>query len=189
MPLLRDKFGRFKKGNIGFWKNKKRSFKTNRKISKTLLGKYSGIKHPRWNGGKYKRKDGYIVIYSPNHPKIKKNPYILEHILVMEKYLGRYLKPEERVHHINNKRADNRIENLRLFSTNSEHCIFHQNIPKISKDFLFKEYIFNKKSINDISKIIKISSWTIRDRLIKFNIPLRDRTTAIKIKKIKCLNI
>ena len=50
---------------------------------------------------------------------------MLKHRLIMERHLSRKLKTSEVVHHINSNRADNRIENLMLFASNSEHATFH----------------------------------------------------------------
>jgi hypothetical protein len=66
---------------------------------------------------------GYISIYSPDHPNRTKQNRVKEHRLVMEKYIGRYLTRREVVHHINGIRDDNRIENLLLLRSQSEH--FH----------------------------------------------------------------
>lgn len=56
------------------------------------------------------------MVYVPDHPTTtKKNPYVMEHRLVMEETLGRTLFPEESVHHINGVKNDNRASNLELW--------------------------------------------------------------------------
>lgn len=84
----------------------------------------TGKKAYNWRGGRRKHNNGYILRYSPNHPYAYHGA-VLEHRLVMEKYLGRYLKPEERVHHVNHIKTDNRVKNLILFKNESEHQIYH----------------------------------------------------------------
>lgn len=46
---------------------------------------------------------------------------VAEHRWVMEQAIGRPLRPEERIHHINRDTADNRIENLRVYASQAEH--------------------------------------------------------------------
>lgn len=48
----------------------------------------------------------------------------LEHVAIMEQTIGRRIRKDEVVHHINGNRSDNRIENLQLM-TRSEHCRIH----------------------------------------------------------------
>lgn len=124
MEVQRDRSGRFEKGNFGFWLGKKRSEDTNKKIRETLTGRFSGSKHPSWEGGRYTSAIGYIFVYSPGHPRAISRKYVAEHILIMEKHLGRYLVSGEVVHHLNGKKSDNRIRNLTLLSA-SEHTSHH----------------------------------------------------------------
>jgi len=75
----------------------------------------SGPNNPYWKGGKYKdSKSGYIMVYLPEHKSANKKGYLPEHRLIMEQYLGRELKPNETVCHINKRNDDNRLDNLEL---------------------------------------------------------------------------
>jgi len=95
-----------------------------------------------WNKGKTKETDplvasealkkvkgrkvhsaGYIEIYVPDHPYNIRG-YVFEHRLVAEDHLGRYLEKMEQVHHINQVKDDNRIENLQIL-TIAEHSKMH----------------------------------------------------------------
>lgn len=101
-----------------------------------------------WQGGRLKKRDGYVLIYSPNRPnkmKVGGSYYMYEHRLVMEKHLGRYLENWETVHHINGIRDDNRIENLQLLP---------KNIENIAIDRLLQENRRLKKTIEELRKKI-----------------------------------
>ena len=62
----------------------------------------------------YHKCQGYIRRKVRNHPFADKRGYVPEHRLVMEEHLRRFLLPTEFIHHINQVRDDNRLENLVL---------------------------------------------------------------------------
>lgn len=92
-----------------------------------------GENNSNWGGGK-KLTYGYVLIYKPEHPFADCLGYVREHRLVVEAREGRYLRPEERVHHINGKTWDNRSSNLMLFANEREHKKF-ENFIKMLRMF------------------------------------------------------
>jgi len=116
----------------------KRSKKTKQKISQGLKGLHSGNKHPNWQGGRYKESNGYFYIHIPNHPFCNSHGYYPEHRLILEKKLGRYLKPNEVAHHINGIIDDNRPKNLECLPNISEHFRLHKRYKQLSRDSSLK---------------------------------------------------
>lgn len=114
-----------------------------------------------------KNKNGYVCVHDKNHPRAYKSGFVMEHIKVMSESLGRDLLPHENVHHLNGDRADNRIENLELWSKSQpcgqrvvdklKHAVFLINeyrgegLEKITLD----ELVQASKIINKRIKIIE----------------------------------
>lgn len=87
-----------------------------------LAGKVRGSERKRSEGtGRRVKSKGYILVHKPTHPRAMCDGYVFEQWLVMEDFLGRHLTKEEAVHHKNRIRDDNRIENLQLYASRSEH--------------------------------------------------------------------
>ncbi len=137
---MRNKLGQFDKGNkicvgrVPWNKGKKRppfSEEWKRNMSKGKMGNRNSFK-----GGIAITPKGYILIHNPNHPFASQRGYIMQHRLVMEKHLGRYLTPEEVIHHrgikypigSNENKQDNRLENLQLFANDIKHKKFHKKL-------------------------------------------------------------
>ena len=124
-------------------------------LAKSKIGK----KNSSWKGGKINRKNGYVFVYYPKHPFAKDN-YIMEHRLVMERYINRFLYPNEVVHHRNGIKNDNRIENLILYDNQSLHVKEHKKNGEMrGKDWN------GLKMNNNIRKKMSISAkkaWEIR---------------------------
>lgn len=87
-----------------------------------------GAAHPRWNNGQNiqgRKGRGYLLTLIPEHPRADKYGYVYEHILVLEKMLGRPVLPTEAGHHLDGNKLNNDPKNLVLFATNGMHIKFH----------------------------------------------------------------
>lgn len=87
---------------------------------------------PNWKGGEVDML-GYVFLKIKNHPYANTEGYVKRSRLVMEQAIGRYLKPEEVVHHINEIRDDDRLENLMLCSSHSEHARIEHSKRKVRR--------------------------------------------------------
>jgi hypothetical protein len=87
-----------------------------------------GKDNPAWKGGitMFKKKGNYKnvkYVRCPQEflPMSRKDGYIMEHRLVMAKWVGRCLDRKEVVHHIDHDPSNNNKQNLLLFPCNSSH--------------------------------------------------------------------
>ena len=91
-----------------------------------------GEKNDYWRGGCV-RSEGYIFRVALGHPKAKKcGNYVREHVLVAETALGRLLRDDEVVHHIDGDKSNNSPENLAVM-TRAEHSHYHAMVRQNNK--------------------------------------------------------
>jgi hypothetical protein len=116
-----------------------------------------GIRHNQGRG--YRQ-----VIVDDYHPRKKDRKggnYIFEHILVVEKNIGRFLEKHEIVHHIDKDKQNNSIENLYLFSgkDNKEsaqmHNAAHESLEQITIELYKSGLVEFKDGIYHITKNLK----------------------------------
>jgi hypothetical protein len=79
-------------------------------------------------GRRRPKETGYMTVYLPDHPRAHGNGYVLEHLLVAEKALGRPIPPEHPVHHHNGDGMDNTPGNLVLCQDQAYHMLLHQRM-------------------------------------------------------------
>lgn len=99
----------------------KKPIKINRHYKSKGIPKYTrghqnrGENNGKWKGGKVINVQGYRLIKKFDHPN-SHDGYVLEHRLLAENVLGRFLTKHEVVHHINKNILDNRLKNLTILS-------------------------------------------------------------------------
>jgi len=57
---------------------------------------------------------------------------VLAHRYVVEKFIGRKLKPKEVVHHLDFDRSNNHPSNLMIFKNQNAHALWHNKVKKFS---------------------------------------------------------
>ncbi len=100
--------------------------------------------------GRRQTKKGYIATWKPLHPSAGKSGYVMEHRLVMESHLGRFLKRNEVVHHKNGVKDDNRLENLELMSKRK-----HDRLPKPRKKTVSCPHCGKTVRLSNSARIVK----------------------------------
>lgn len=98
--------------------------------------------------GRKRTKAGYVTLCIKSHPYSDVQGYIFEHRIIMEMKIGRYLKPHEVVHHINEIKHDNRLENLELMD-HGEHTAMHHTGLKRDKETKERISRWAKKRLSD----------------------------------------
>jgi hypothetical protein len=97
-----------------------------------------------WNYKGFTYNDqGYKLVHAPKHKYADKDGNVREHRIVVEKVIGRELHTFEVVHHINEIRDDNSIENLMVFRSNAAHLRYHRGLPVADSDITFKGVMTN----------------------------------------------
>lgn len=86
------------------------------------------VKHSHnWKGGRTISSHGYVLIYVGKHHHLADvRGYAYEHRLLAENILGRELKENELVHHINERKAENSPGNLEVLPSVAEHRVRHR---------------------------------------------------------------
>lgn len=77
---------------------------------------------------RHKTSNGYVKVKCAGHPRANKHGYVLEHILVAEKALGKYLPPGAVVHHVDEDKSNNVPSNLVICEDDAYHQLLHSRM-------------------------------------------------------------
>lgn len=92
----------------------------------------TGYKSGKWKGG-VRFVKGYKHLNIPGHNLARKDGWVPEHRLIMQNSMDRHLLKTEVVHHKDENKLNNSIENLLLYSSNSEHRKIHAKVQNRNK--------------------------------------------------------
>lgn len=123
-----------------------------------------------WGFEKFVNEKGKVLVKVPKNYEnpftIKSNGWMVEHRYIMERHLaecpekekyqkylidGKYLKPEHKIHHINFDPSDNRLENLWLCESQSEHKKIEYSLSAFVDELLKSKHIVFKEGKYDLN--------------------------------------
>ena len=84
-----------------------------------------GKHNPRYGGGRIPNGYGYAQLKDRGHPRANARGYVLEHVVVAERALGKPLPVGAEVHHVNGDKSDNRPGNLVVCENHEYHMLLH----------------------------------------------------------------
>lgn len=131
----------------------------------------------------------YPAVHMPKHPKANSEGLVYIHHLIAEKILGRNLKNEECVHHIDGDKNNYNENNLIIFATIGEHQRYH-NAIRFGLDYcLFKK---NEVYFCIVGDFYLKNIFNIYNSMIKGNSQIRSKCPIcgnLKTKNSKiCIN-
>ncbi len=86
-----------------------------------------GEEAPNWRGGRSITHDGYVQIYAPEHPRAHQN-HILEHVLVAESAMNRFMPEGAAVYHFDKNPANNDHRNLVICQSNGYRSLLDKRL-------------------------------------------------------------
>jgi hypothetical protein len=106
---------------------------------------------------------GYIIEECPGHPACNKEGFVLQHRLVMEKYLGRYLSGLEVVHHRDQDKTNNVIGNLELFPSRGAHRAEHNRMMGSNLDETRVREVLQEHTTKEAADLLGVHHQTLRN--------------------------
>lgn len=86
---------------------------------------HTGENAAHWKGGMAIHRGGRVKVYRPDHPDANTRGYVWRHRIVAEEKIGRRLRPEEVVHHIDGDQTNDHPDNLEVYADQAEHARYH----------------------------------------------------------------
>lgn len=88
---------------------------------------HTGERNMAYSGGRFIGANGYAYVLAYDHPNKDCRGYVLEHRIVAEQVIGRFLTEEEVVHHKDRNKSNNDPSNLQVMASQSEHLKLHRS--------------------------------------------------------------